>query len=110
MKFLIDNQLPLALSRFLVDRGHESVHVLEVGLHDADDRTILKFATTEGRVLVSKDEDFFHLAIQPDAQVSLVWVRLSNCRNQVLLKAFEDALAGIVSTVESGQRIVELRS
>ena len=32
MRFLIDNQLPRCLASFLIGKGHEAVHVLDVGL------------------------------------------------------------------------------
>lgn len=40
MKFLIDNQLPAALSRFLQAQGLESRHVMELGLDEASDLEI----------------------------------------------------------------------
>jgi hypothetical protein len=40
MKFLVDNQLPLALARFLSANGIESQHVLDIGLDAASDQTI----------------------------------------------------------------------
>jgi predicted nuclease of predicted toxin-antitoxin system len=109
VKFLVDNQLPVALAEFLRERGHEARHVLDLGMEQADDRAICEWASTNEHAVISKDEDFFYLASEPDARFSLVWVRLMNCRNPVLLKAFGDALANIVTTLENGQRVVELR-
>ncbi len=37
MRFVIDNQLPPRLSKFLQDAGHDSVHVAMVGMDTADD-------------------------------------------------------------------------
>ena len=37
MRFVIDNQLPEALSRFLVSLGCDYVHVMDVGLGKAPD-------------------------------------------------------------------------
>jgi hypothetical protein len=39
----------------------------------------------------------------------LVWVRIGNCRKQVLLEAFRVQLPRIVSELEAGNQIVELR-
>ncbi|MGD0139380.1 MAG: DUF5615 family PIN-like protein [Tepidisphaeraceae bacterium] len=109
MKFLVDNQLPLALSRFLAARGHNVAHVLEIGLDEASDTVIWKHAADQGIVLISKDEDFLRYAIRPNAATSLLWVRLPNCRNSALLAAFDKALPTIIEAVESGQRVIELR-
>ena len=109
MRFLVDNQLPIQLARFLLGRGHDAVHVAEVGLDEASDKEVWELATREGRVVVSKDEDFFFLAHRPEDQGALLWIRLGNCRKAALVEAFEGALDKVVAAFESGQRVVELR-
>ena len=109
MRFLVDNQLPAALARFLAAQGHEAEHVLDLHLDGADDRTIWRHAASHGSVVVSKDEDFLYFATQPDSVTALVWVRLPNCRKQTLLAAFERALPALISALEAGNRVVELR-
>ena len=37
MKILIDAQLPPGLKLMLAEAGHEALHVVDVGLRDADD-------------------------------------------------------------------------
>ena len=37
MKFLIDNQLPAALARWLTAKGHDAVHVLDIGQGQTED-------------------------------------------------------------------------
>lgn len=109
MKFLVDNQLPLALARYLSTQGHECWHVLDLGLEEANDITIWRWASAEGTVLISKDEDFFHLANQPNVNVQLVWVRLGNCRTQTLLAAFDSLLPQLITALQAGARVVEMR-
>ncbi|MBI1902472.1 MAG: DUF5615 family PIN-like protein [Planctomycetia bacterium] len=109
MKFLVDNQLPPALARHLESHGHEAKHVSEIGLAEATDQAIWQAATEQGRVIVSKDEDFLHMTATTDAGPGVVWVRLGNCRKSALLSAFDGALPDIVEQLSKGQRIVELR-
>ena len=109
MKFLVDNQLPAALARFLNSRGHDAQHVLDLQMDEANNPDIWSHAVSQGRALVSKDEDFLHLASRPGASGAFVWVRLGNCRKQVLLAAFERALPAIVTAQEEGQRVIEVR-
>jgi predicted nuclease of predicted toxin-antitoxin system len=45
MRFLVDNQLPPSLARWLRDRGHEAEHVFEIGLHLLDDRALWERVT-----------------------------------------------------------------
>lgn len=44
MKLLIDAQLPPRLAEWLCDKGHDAIHVADIGLLSADDLTIWKFA------------------------------------------------------------------
>ena len=44
MTLLVDNQLPLALARFLATNGWDCTQVQDVGLERADDRTIWQYA------------------------------------------------------------------
>ena len=109
MKLLIDNQLPLSLAVHLRARGHECSHVIELGLDEAVDIEIWTRGAREGWVLVSKDEDFVFLANRPGDTGRLIWVRLGNCRNPALLEAFDRVHDDLVSAIDSGQRIVEVR-
>ena len=109
MRFLIDDQLPVALARWLESAGTQTQHVLEVGLEEATDAEIWSRAVTDGAIVVSKDDDFFLLANRPSDVGRLLWVRVGNCRRAALLARFTVAWPGIRDAVEQGQRIVELR-
>ena len=109
MKFLVDNQLPLALARWLTARGHDAEHVLDRGEGQTDDRQLWQEAIAENRIVISKDEDFFILATRPDDAGHLLWLRVGNCRTQALLAALHQSWPAIEQAFQSGQRIVELR-
>ena len=109
MKFLVDNQLPAVLAQYLRKRGFDCLHVLEAGLGDALDSEICKHAELEGRIIITKDEDFFYLAKQRDAEIKVIWVRLGNCRTPALLAAFERSWPNIESCLKTGDRIIEIR-
>ncbi len=109
MKFLVDQQLPPALARYLQSEGHDASHVRELGLNEAEDQVIWRLALANQQVVISKDEDFWYRAIAPGSTGRLVWVRIGNCRRQNLIEAFRNRLASIVAAFETGSRIVELR-
>ncbi|MGA2986172.1 MAG: DUF5615 family PIN-like protein [Terriglobia bacterium] len=46
MRFLVDNQLPLALARFLAARGCDCEHVMDVGLGSASEHHNLDAAAS----------------------------------------------------------------
>jgi predicted nuclease of predicted toxin-antitoxin system len=109
MKFLIDNQLPIALSRWLSAQGVESNHVLDIHLDEVSDHQIWQYAKTHGVVIISKDEDFVYLAKTDLAGPAVVWVRLGNCRNAALLETFNQLLPQLLKILSTGQKVVEIR-
>jgi predicted nuclease of predicted toxin-antitoxin system len=109
MKLLVYNQLPLALAVHLRGWGLNCVHVLEVGLSTADDPVIWSHAIANNQIVVSKDEDFLLLASRPGDAGRMVWVRLGNCRNPVLLAAFDRTRDALLQALAAGQRVIELR-
>ena len=109
MKLLVDNQLPLALAVHLRGWGLDCIHVLEVALSSADDPVIWDKARADGRIVVTKDEDFLLLASRPGDTGRMVWVRLGNCRNAALIAAFDRARDALVQAMQAGQRVIELR-
>ncbi len=107
MKFLIDAQLPPALCGWLRERGHEAVHVFEIGMVAASDVEIAARAEADGAVLVSKDEDFVTLRL-PDRFVFL-WLRCGNATNRALAGWLELRWAQVVALLDAGERFVEVR-
>ena len=110
MKFLIDNQLPLALRDFLLDKGHDAVHVLDLGMARASDLEVSQFASTDGRTIITKDEDFSILATLGQCAAPVIWVRFGNCRTPVLLGHFLQSLDRIQERLRSGDRVIQLVS
>jgi len=108
VKFLVDNQLPVALARHLNSLGHKANHVLEINLIVSSDREIWRRAIQEQRIIISKDEDFFHLANSSDEGL-LAWVRLGNCRTPELLAAIDRCLPELEAAAEAGHRVMEIR-
>jgi len=53
MKLLLDENLSPALSRFLIEDGHDVVHIRDRGLASATDDVVLALTAAQGRVLIS---------------------------------------------------------
>lgn len=108
MKFLIDAQLPTRLAEFLNRAGHDAIHT--IGLPDGNrstDSQIAQRADAEGRVVVTKDQDFRdgHLLARSPRQ--LLVVATGNITNGALLAVFELHLDAIVSALDEAD-FVEL--
>ncbi|OFZ99546.1 MAG: hypothetical protein A3H35_01070 [Betaproteobacteria bacterium RIFCSPLOWO2_02_FULL_62_17] len=110
MTFLVDNQLPSALARYLAANGWECTHVQDVGLESAEDMTIWQYAKQRDLTIVTKDEDFQALANrQGSIPPQVVWVRLGNCRKAVLLDAFSQILPALREMLAAGDAVIEIR-
>jgi len=107
MNFLIDAQLPPALCRWLAQRGHQAVHVVDVGLLAASDEAIARRAEAEGEILISKDEDFILLRL-PD-RFALLWLRCGNATNRALSVWLEARWNEVEALLQAGERFVEAR-
>jgi predicted nuclease of predicted toxin-antitoxin system len=109
VRFLIDEQLPPALARWIAGQGHEAQHVNEAGLAGAKDRAIWDYATRQAAIIVTKDEDFVQLSQRSGEGQQLVWITSGNTRRQRLLERMEAVFPQLVAALEAGERIVELR-
>lgn len=110
MKLLVDNQLPVALARFLSDKGIPCQHVQDLGMEMASDREIWDYARNRHIAIVTKDEDFLQMAdYQGSIPPQVIWVRLGNCRKSVLFSVFGTLLPNIRTLLDSGEHIIEIR-
>jgi predicted nuclease of predicted toxin-antitoxin system len=108
VKFLIDAQLPTRLADFLNRAGHDAVHT--IALPDGNrstDSQIAQLADTDGRVVVTKDQDFRDGQLLVQSPRQLLVVATGNITNDALLSLFEAHLDSIVSALEEAD-FVEL--
>jgi predicted nuclease of predicted toxin-antitoxin system len=109
MRFLVDAQLPPALATWLAARGHQAQAVRDAGLRGATDSAIWAAGLQQGAVIITKDEDFVERALQTTTGPQVVWLRIGNCTNRVLLTWLEPLLPGILRELSAGARVVEVK-
>jgi predicted nuclease of predicted toxin-antitoxin system len=110
LRLLVDNQLPQALARHLRTIGWDAVHVSEIGFERASDKTIWRYATKHAMVVVTKDQDFQMLAsAQGSIPPQVIWVRMGNCRRQILLDSFTRESGELMRKIASGSAVIEIR-
>ena len=108
-RFIVDNQLPVAIARWLIAKGCPAEHVLSLDLAQARDEMIWARAASEGSIIVTKDEDFPNLTLVRPELVAVVWLRVGNCRTATLLSTMERAWPDIATQLEAGARLIEVR-
>ena len=71
IKFYTDTHIAKAVAVQLRNRGVDVVRCEEVGLAEADDLEHLEYATQQGRVMVTQDDDFakYHVQWQQENKV-----------------------------------------
>lgn len=108
MKFLVDAQLPRRLAKELTAVGHDAIHTLDLphGNKTTDDDVTL-VADREGRIVVTKDEDFRNSHLLRGTPRRLLRVKTGNIRNTDLMALFDQHLDAIVEAF-SGADDVEL--
>jgi predicted nuclease of predicted toxin-antitoxin system len=107
LRFLVDAQLPPVLAGALRIAGHEAIHVADLGLTTALDRQIWEEAVSRTAILVTKDRDFAVLRAARKDGPTILWVRIGNVDNRVLIGRLLRALPAIQSAMERGEKIVE---
>lgn len=108
MRFLLDAQPPPSFAEILRTGGHEATPVRDVGLREASDSEIWRFARAEGMVIVSKDEDFAVRVGQVGPPPHVVWLRLGNVSKRALALRFEPLLPNIVAALGAGEALIEV--
>ena len=109
VKFLVDAQLPPALAQWLREAGHDAQAVREVGLREAEDGAIWRYAQAQSQVVITKDEDFAQRAQTGAAGPVIVWLRLGNTSNAALRAWLVPQMPKLVRLIEQGSRVVEVR-
>lgn len=109
MKFLIDAQLPPALARWVQEQGYDAQHVEIIGLGDAEDHVIWTQAITIDAIIITKDEDFAARAAREATAPVIVWLRIGNATNRVLIQWLEPRWTQIVSLLNDGNQLIEVR-
>jgi predicted nuclease of predicted toxin-antitoxin system len=99
----------VGLVKHLQGHGLNARHVCDCGLERSSDQEIWNYAKAQSCIIVSKDEDFFHMSVTDPNGPPLVWVRLGNCRNPALFAAFDGVLNELQEAIGAGAKVVEIR-
>jgi predicted nuclease of predicted toxin-antitoxin system len=76
MKLLLDQDVYAATARFLLELGHDVVHVARIGLSRAPDQEILRVAREQDRILVTRYRDFGNLVFVKNLGAGVIYLRI----------------------------------
>ena len=84
-------------------------HVNNVGLAGAEDFVIWNHALGVDAIIVTKDEDFAERTARTAVGPVIVWLRIGNATNRVLLEWLEPRWSSVVQLLIDGNRLIEVR-
>jgi predicted nuclease of predicted toxin-antitoxin system len=97
MKFIIDAQLPLALSKYLENRGFDVVHTDNLPNREfTTDNEIRELSVIEKRIVISKDSDFLDSFYIKAIPPKLLLVSTGNIKNKALISLFDSNIDKII--------------
>lgn len=108
MRLMIDAQLPPRLARRLRELGHDAIHISEIGLAAAIDKVVWDAAVERNAALLTKDQDFAVARAVAAKGPAIVWIRLGNTANDILIGRVIASLDAIEVAIRRGEVIVEL--
>lgn len=90
MKFLVDEQLPGNLVKWLNEQGYDAIHATSLGTGiRISDTDITMRSMKESRIVISKDIDFFNRYTLLKEPYKLLYLTTGNIKNSDLLRLFE---------------------
>jgi predicted nuclease of predicted toxin-antitoxin system len=107
MRFLADAGISPKTIEYLRAIGHDAVHVRDVGMQRADDRSIADRARAEERILLTFDLDFGSvLALGVSNSPSVVIFRLSDERAEAVNRSLDAVLAEQEASLQAGALVL----
>jgi predicted nuclease of predicted toxin-antitoxin system len=107
MRFLLDMNLPPALAEWLQSKGHDAVHIREIGLGHLPDREVFARAAEEGRIVVTFDLDFGEIAgLARATGATVLLLRLRLAHQDYLRQRLQAAIVEAAEALEAGATVV----
>jgi predicted nuclease of predicted toxin-antitoxin system len=102
MKFIVDAQLPKAVSDLINSKGQDSIHTLDLpDKNKTQDGYITRLATDELRIVITKDADFLESYILRKEPPKLLLIKTGNIRNKELISLIDRNIELIVDLFSS---------
>lgn len=107
MKFLLDQNLSPALIDMLATLGHETRHVLRIGMHKSPDFDILIEADTNNEIVLTHDLDFGDLlAMSGKSTPSVIIFRISPVNTAIFFEILRNNLPNLENALDQGTLVI----
>jgi len=110
VKFIVDAQLPKSLSNFLLSKGYDSIHTIDLPHKNATkDYQIIALSMNDNRIIITKDNDFLESFLIKKEPEKLIIIKTGNISNAELLDIFDANFDIIIKSIQENS-LLELRS
>lgn len=107
MRFLADMGVSIRVVDWLLNHGHDAVHLRDQGLCTLSDDHIFAKAITENRIVITFDLDFGEIAARHLGQrTGVIVFRIRNTRVTHVIERLENVLTESCKALEAGAVIV----
>ncbi|MBK9017744.1 MAG: DUF5615 family PIN-like protein [Saprospiraceae bacterium] len=116
MKFLVDEQLPISLVKWLAAQSYDVIHATSLGKYTRiSDKDVCMESMLNKRVVISKDIDFLNTFLIRKEPWKLIYLTTGNISNKALLELFQSNLSQLIdlfdkaSVIEMNQQNILVR-
>ena len=110
MKFIVDAQLPLQLAQWLVYKGYDAIHTLQLPEKNlSEDLVVIQVSMEQQRIVISKDSDFYDYYILKGQPHKLLLITTGNIVNKELLNLFQNNFEQLMTLLTIHQ-VVEMNN
>lgn len=107
MKFLIDENLPLSLVKFLRSKGFTAYRLKDVGLKGAEDSEVANYAFRNKFILVTLDKDFGYIYHQLyRGKLTTIIIRVRSALPVKIIKTIDRLIKEIDLSKYKGRLII----
>ncbi len=102
-RILLDQGLPRSTVKILCEDGWDAVHTGDIDLSRASDKSIIEYARTEDRIIITLDADFHAiLAVENASTPSVIRIRQEGLKADKLADLIKRIWPRIQDQLESG--------
>jgi predicted nuclease of predicted toxin-antitoxin system len=103
IRLVLDQGVPRDAAELLRALGYECIHVGDIGMWNASDEEILKFATGKQATIVTLDADFHTiLAVSGSQQPSIIRIRIESLRAHETSELIQRVVAEFSDDLQHG--------
>jgi predicted nuclease of predicted toxin-antitoxin system len=84
VKLLLDENVSGGIVQQIADLFPASTHVKALGMNHVEDRALWEWSKHHEFILVSKDTDFYQMAIVLGHPPKFIWLRVGNCSTTMI--------------------------